>query len=136
MRVSASAACGALAGVNLLLGLAVMTVVAANGANNPGFGRAVPSAAAGSTAASPAPLPDGSFQGLDLNGDGRISLAEATGHPEIMARFDRADRDRDGHLSKYEFARLAKLPPPKPAAKGRSLREQMRRDATTAAAGA
>jgi hypothetical protein len=40
---------------------------------------------------------------LDLDGDGRISKAEAAGHADLMAIFDRADRDRDGRLTQAEI---------------------------------
>lgn len=49
------------------------------------------------------------FQALDLDGDGYVSLAEASGDPIIVQRFDKADRDRDGKLSPKEFARLPKV---------------------------
>ena len=40
---------------------------------------------------------------LDIDGDGRISKAEAAGNAEVMAIFDRADRDRDGRLTQAEI---------------------------------
>lgn len=46
------------------------------------------------------------FRALDLNGDGYVSAAEAAGFRDIVTRFDRADRNRDGKLSRAEFARL------------------------------
>src|SRR4030095_8394104 len=46
------------------------------------------------------------FRGLDLNGDGYVSAAEAAGFRDIVTRFDKADRNRDGKLSRAEFARL------------------------------
>lgn len=49
------------------------------------------------------------FLGLDLNGDGMVSLAEAAGHANVVVRFDRADRDRDGRLTLIEFTRLKNL---------------------------
>ncbi|HEX6296038.1 MAG TPA: hypothetical protein VFZ74_05625 [Burkholderiales bacterium] len=49
------------------------------------------------------------FTALDLNGDGKVSLAEAAGHAAIVVRFDRADRNRDGKLTMAEFNRLKKL---------------------------
>ncbi|MDF3010731.1 MAG: hypothetical protein K0S03_1527 [Burkholderiales bacterium] len=49
------------------------------------------------------------FTALDLNGDGKVSLAEAAGHAAIVVRFDRADRNRDGKLTITEFNRLKKL---------------------------
>jgi hypothetical protein len=49
------------------------------------------------------------FTALDLNGDGKVSLAEAAGHAAIVVRFDGADRNRDGKLTMVEFNRLKKL---------------------------
>ena len=49
------------------------------------------------------------FTALDLNGDGKVSLAEAAGHAAIVVRFDRADRNSDGKLTMAEFNRLKKL---------------------------
>lgn len=49
------------------------------------------------------------FAALDLNGDAKVSLAEAAGYAAIVVRFDRADRNRDGKLTFAEFNRLKKL---------------------------
>lgn len=49
------------------------------------------------------------FTALDLDGDGKVSLAEAAGHAAVVVRFDRADRNRDGKLTMAEFNRLKKL---------------------------
>jgi Ca2+-binding EF-hand superfamily protein len=49
------------------------------------------------------------FLALDLNRDGYVSAAEASGFGEIVTRFDRADRNRDGKLSRAEFTRLKTL---------------------------
>ena len=113
---------GILVGLNVFLAMAVTGVVAVNGANYyPGMD-AERSAAAGATAESQFPeKKPGSLQALDLNGDGRLSLAEAAGHADIMARFQRADRNKDGKLSQAEFDRLDKLPEkPPPRKKPRS----------------
>lgn len=134
MRITPRTIVGFLVGMNALLGLAVVTVMAGNGANNPGVSPSR-SAAGGASAPAPAPLRNGSFEGLDLNRDGRISLAEAAGHNDVVLRFDRADRNRDGKLTKTEFDRVEKLPPPKAVAKGSGPRQKLRRDAASAAAG-
>ena len=60
------------------------------------------------------------FDGLDVDGDGKLSLAEAAGYGDIVTRFHRLDRNRDGKLTKAEFDRLAKLPPPKQRAKDKA----------------
>ena len=49
------------------------------------------------------------FTALDLDGDSKVSLAEAAGYAAIVVRFDRADRNRDGKLTMAEFNRLKKL---------------------------
>ena len=107
---------GIMVGLNVFLAMAVTGVMAVNGAHYPGL-EAEGSAAAGATAESQFPEKQpGSLQALDLNGDGRLSLAEAAGHADIVARFERADRNKDGKLSRAEFDRLDKLPekpPPK-----------------------
>jgi len=129
MWLSVSTVLGILTGLVVFLAMAVMGVIAGNGANNPGI---VPmSAAAGGTAESPSAEPMGSLAALDLNRDGKLSLAEAAGHSDIVTRFERADRNKDGKLTPAEFERLAKLPPPKAAAKPRL---QVRRDADAALA--
>ena len=40
----------------------------------------------------------------DTNGDGKLSREEAQRFPEIAARFDELDTDRDGFLSLIEFS--------------------------------
>lgn len=106
---------GILVGLNVFLAMAVTGVIAVNGAEKFGVER---SAAAGATAESRFPEKQpGSLQALDLNGDGRLSLAEAAGHADIMARFQRADRNKDGKLSQAEFDRLDKLPEKPPPRK-------------------
>lgn len=132
MRITPGTVVGFLVGMNLMLGLALVAVIAANGPRNPGVPGDAESAAGGASA--PAPLRNGSFEGLDLNRDGRITLAEAAGHDELVLRFDRADRNRDGKLTTAEFRRVEKLPPPKAAAAGSGPRRQLRRDAAAASA--
>lgn len=136
MGPAATTASGILVGLILFLACAMIGVIAVNGADNPGISRSQGSAAAGSTAESPARAPKrgSSFQSLDLDGDGRLSLAEAAGYGEIVTRFDRADRNRDGRLTAVEFERLSKLPPPK-AGKAKSAKKDSRRPETTAPTG-
>jgi len=125
MGPAATTASGILVGLILFLAMAVTGVVAVNGANNPGIAPVQQSAAAGGTAEAPAEEKPG-LKMLDLDGDGKVSLAEAAGHPDIVTRFERADRNKDGKLTPREFDRLAKLPPPKAAKK-----KQPRRPRTT-----
>ena len=125
----ASTALGILAGLVVFLAMALMGVIAVNGIDNPGIARV--SAAGGGTVDAQAAEPRGSLAALDFDGDGKLSLAEAAGHSDIVTRFERADRNKDGKLTSAEFERLAKLPPPKARAKPRL---QVRRDADAALA--
>lgn len=64
------------------------------------------------TAAPTAPAPDAkarmaaeaAFTKADMNGDGRVSKDEAAKLPDIAARFDALDKDKDGALTLAEFA--------------------------------
>ncbi len=48
------------------------------------------------------------FKSLDINGDGSVSKAEAAGHAPVTLAFDKADRNRDGKLSKKEYDNIGK----------------------------
>jgi len=63
-------------------------------------GSSAPSGKAGATLAEERAR---AFKMLDLDGYGSISLAEAAGNREIVTRFDRADTNRDGKLSRAEY---------------------------------
>jgi hypothetical protein len=71
------------------------------------------SSSAGSTvpaATSPAldPVSEQRFKALDIDGDGAISKAEAAGNADLVTGFDRADRNRDGKLSRKEYDSIGK----------------------------
>jgi hypothetical protein len=48
------------------------------------------------------------FKALDIDGDGAISKAEAAGNADLVQGFDRADRNRDGKLSRAEYDSIGK----------------------------
>ena len=131
-------ALGFISGLVLSLAVVFVGVLAGNGLDNPGISPPVLSAAGGASAPAPAPtLPAATgyspFDGLDFNKDGRLSLAEAAGYGDIVVRFHRADRNKDGKLTKAEFDRLEKLPPPKARPKPKL---QLRQDAAASLAAA
>lgn len=54
--------------------------------------------------ASMAALP--TFDEVDTNGDGKITMREASTHEGLMVTFEKADEDRDGQISKAEYQKL------------------------------
>jgi Ca2+-binding EF-hand superfamily protein len=62
------------------------------------------------------------FRALDLNGDGYVSSAEAAGFRDVVTRFSKADRNRDGKLSRAEYARLKRMQSASSAAGGTASR--------------
>ena len=44
------------------------------------------------------------FESLDKNADGQISIQEATSHDDLFVAFKKLDTNKDGQLSKAEFA--------------------------------
>ena len=54
-------------------------------------------------ATDPAPQAEQLFQKADTDKNGKLSKGEAAAIPEIAARFDELDKDRDGSLTFEEF---------------------------------
>ena len=50
----------------------------------------------------------GSFEILDANKDGRISMPEASVDPKLVETFSTTDRNGDGYLDNDEFDRRTK----------------------------
>ena len=48
------------------------------------------------------------FESLDKNNDGKISLNEAAVHDGLFVAFKNLDKNRDGDLTKEEFAAYKK----------------------------
>lgn len=48
------------------------------------------------------------FEALDANKDGRISMPEASADPALVEGFSSADKDGDGYLDNAEYERVAK----------------------------
>ena len=59
---------------------------------------------------------DAAFRKADIDGDSAVSKAEAAGNERLVTGFDRADRNRDGKLSRAEFDSIYH---PKPLAKAK-----------------
>lgn len=53
----------------------------------------------------------GTFDTLDTNKDGRISMPEAAADPKLVETFSTADKDGDGYLDKSEYASNVSAPP-------------------------
>ncbi|BAV34755.1 hypothetical protein SCL_2478 [Sulfuricaulis limicola] len=54
------------------------------------------------------------FQNLDTNNDGQITLDEANKSSEVKARFTQADANKDGRLDAAEFSALEAIPKESP----------------------
>ena len=50
------------------------------------------------------------FDTLDANKDGRISMPEASADPKLVEGFSTADKDGDGYLDNSEYESAAKPP--------------------------
>lgn len=55
------------------------------------------------------------FKKADIDGDSKVSKAEATGNERLVVGFDKADRNHDGKLSRAEFDSVYKRKPAKKA---------------------
>jgi hypothetical protein len=126
-------ALGVFTGAILSLVVALTIALAVNARDNPGEPPITLSAAGGASAPLPSHGAHSPFDGLDIDGDGKLSLAEAAGYDDVVTRFHRVDRNKDGRLTKAEFERLAKLPPAKERSKARL---RLREDAAASLAAA
>lgn len=54
------------------------------------------------------------FQNLDTNNDGQITLDEANKSSEVKARFTQSDANKDGRLDAAEFSALEAMPKESP----------------------
>jgi EF hand domain-containing protein len=52
----------------------------------------------------------GSFDALDANKDGRISMPEAAADPKLVENFSSADKNGDGYLDNAEYDQRVKPP--------------------------
>jgi hypothetical protein len=59
----------------------------------------------------PATSGSASFQALDANKDGRISMAEASVDAKLVEEFSTADKNGDGYLDANEYAVAVNSPP-------------------------
>ena len=73
-------------------------------------------AAAGDNKGDPKPMAKAtsdqtvSFDALDANKDGRISMPEASADPTVVEAFSSADKNGDGYLDNAEFKSIARPP--------------------------
>jgi hypothetical protein len=52
----------------------------------------------------------GTFEALDANKDGRISMPEASADPKLVEDFSSADKNSDGYLDNSEYETSASKP--------------------------
>lgn len=53
-----------------------------------------------------------SFESLDKNSDGKVSLSEAADHDALFVAFKGLDANKDGALTREEFAAFQREKPP------------------------
>ena len=50
------------------------------------------------------------FEQLDMDRDGYVSIIEATGHTELLRKWSQVDKDTDGRLEMIEFSAFEEQP--------------------------
>lgn len=60
--------------------------------------------AGGAPTTSTEPTAEQAFDRADANGDGKLTLREAERYPAVSKRFSQFDQDKNGSLSRTEFA--------------------------------
>jgi hypothetical protein len=75
----------------------------------------IPLAGAAADKTTPTSKPEaaqaGSFDALDANKDGRISMPEASADAKLVESFSTADKNGDGYLDSAEYESAARQPP-------------------------
>ena len=64
--------------------------------------------AAAAVASGAAIAQSGSFESLDKNNDGKISVHEASADDDLFVKFKSLDTNKDGELTREEFAKYRK----------------------------
>jgi EF hand len=72
-----------------------------------------PTQPGGAGQAPAASTPEVAFMRADADGDGKLSKAEAARIPQVAAKFDAIDKDKDGMLSMGEYMTAFEAPTPK-----------------------
>jgi hypothetical protein len=85
-----------------LLAAAAVALIPLAGLAADGKTKPMPSTEAGQAA---------SFDSLDANKDGRISMPEASADPKLVESFSSADKNGDGYLDSAEYESAARQPP-------------------------
>jgi hypothetical protein len=85
-----------------LLAATVVVLIPLAGFTDPGRKSPDPATPAGQT---------GTFDTLDANKDGRISMPEASVDPKLVESFSTADKNGDGYLDSSEYSNNTSAPP-------------------------